>query len=803
MKRFIVRTFLVLVTALVLMAASVGAEEIQVSFTKGQNTELFDINGVHVYLDGTVDDTGMMWLAMNAVIENKSSNTIAVKYEGVCNGWSVNTCYMGGSGTSVRKGAKAKSYVWLSYNELELKRFADITDLTLDFIIEDANSHTELFRVSDVVFSFGDGEETVVEPEYYTDCPVLPTVESYTNVYQSGSNRSSSNGKVTKITYRYRLRNSSDSLSEAFNEYVAAVKTAGLSVTVSGKTATILYGSTKLATLEANTDELTMAIVPGNEKLGGNAGAASKDVTDTAVQPEEGFSAQGDKIVKLGETIQAKTCTLKPDSVSISDKVYSYANKPITSRHYYYEPEKDGNTFIIIHGTFTNNAKKTVDIRNIYATVTVDGYTYTAKAIGVQDGGRDFFNDVSPKETTGVYFYAEVPKSMAKTNGATLRIGFTDDFDYKVTINREYDFTRCSETYQIDLGKKETGSQTAVPGNTTKTTGINLTPVVTEAPLTEPEEGVLGIRSVVQFGSYEQDNDKKNGKEPLEWVVLDIQDGKALLMSVKIIDYVKNNMTEKMLWSKCKVRSWLSDTFYDTAFSKTEKKAIVVTQVHTEDNPYYLRGGCDTKDRLFCLSMTEVMKYFNALNELGAAVIDLGDPLALAEMTEVTRLKAIKAGDINAFDTYVHWVLRDAGDTYCMTMVYQSNTFKDASVMQGGCGSIGVRPVMWVEIDKLPADLKIISSGNASVSGKTTAAANTSAAADDAFPSTLNELLLKADSGEMLTMNVMQADGSYAPNLVTFDQFCAVLAELGMGLPENEDEFSEVRDLLTAFGFIQ
>lgn len=123
--------------------------------------------------------------------------------------------------------------------------------------------------------------------------------------------------------------------------------------------------------------------------------------------------------------------------------------------------------------------------------------------------------------------------------------------------------------------------------------------------------------------------------------------------------------------------------------------------------------------------------------------------------------------------------------------------------MQGGCGSIGVRPVMWVEIDKLPADLKIVSSGNASASGAASADANTSGAADDAFPSTLNELLLKAESGEMLKMSVMQADGSYTPSLVTYDQFCSVLAEYGMAMPANEAEFNEVRDFLMAFGVIQ
>ena len=39
------------------------------------------------------------------------------------------------------------------------------------------------------------------------------------------------------------------------------------------------------------------------------------------------------------------------------------------------------------------------------------------------------------------------------------------------------------------------------------------------------------VGSTVTFGSYEQDNDTSNGKEPLEWIVLSYQDGKSLLIS--------------------------------------------------------------------------------------------------------------------------------------------------------------------------------------------------------------------------------------------------------------------------------
>ena len=41
----------------------------------------------------------------------------------------------------------------------------------------------------------------------------------------------------------------------------------------------------------------------------------------------------------------------------------------------------------------------------------------------------------------------------------------------------------------------------------------------------------ISIGEYFAFGVYEQDNDLTNGKEPIEWLVLDVQDGEDLLLS--------------------------------------------------------------------------------------------------------------------------------------------------------------------------------------------------------------------------------------------------------------------------------
>ena len=39
------------------------------------------------------------------------------------------------------------------------------------------------------------------------------------------------------------------------------------------------------------------------------------------------------------------------------------------------------------------------------------------------------------------------------------------------------------------------------------------------------------VGDIIEFGSYEQDNDSSNGSEPIKWRVLEVSDGSALVVS--------------------------------------------------------------------------------------------------------------------------------------------------------------------------------------------------------------------------------------------------------------------------------
>lgn len=130
------------------------------------------------------------------------------------------------------------------------------------------------------------------------------------------------------------------------------------------------------------------------------------------------------------------------------------------------------------------------------------------------------------------------------------------------------------------------------------------------APVEMPQIG-----GTVYWGRYEQDNNTWNGKERIAWTVLDIRDGKALLISRYGLDCQPyNKKLEDVTWENSSIRSWLNDQFYNNAFSADEQSAIILTHV---DNSKAQIGsvsadpGKDTTDRLFLLSALEADTYFS------------------------------------------------------------------------------------------------------------------------------------------------------------------------------------------------
>ena len=122
------------------------------------------------------------------------------------------------------------------------------------------------------------------------------------------------------------------------------------------------------------------------------------------------------------------------------------------------------------------------------------------------------------------------------------------------------------------------------------------------------------VGSYVTFGTYPQ---TKAGTDatPIEWLVLDVQGNKSLLISRYALDCQPYNTEFKdITWEQCTLRTWLNSEFVSKAFSADEQKAIFISRVDNSNSQGYsgydTSGGNNTQDKVFLLSYSEAWKYF-------------------------------------------------------------------------------------------------------------------------------------------------------------------------------------------------
>ena len=134
------------------------------------------------------------------------------------------------------------------------------------------------------------------------------------------------------------------------------------------------------------------------------------------------------------------------------------------------------------------------------------------------------------------------------------------------------------------------------------------------APGSEGTTGVVSadaeVGDTVKFGSFVSGADQEESS--LEWVVLEKQDDRALLISKYGVDCLPyNDQWVKTTWADCSLRSWLNDSFLEEAFSSDERKSIITQTVVNCDNGGN-SGGEITEDQVFILDIKELEKYFSS-----------------------------------------------------------------------------------------------------------------------------------------------------------------------------------------------
>lgn len=221
--------------------------------------------------------------------------------------------------------------------------------------------------------------------------------------------------------------------------------------------------------------------------------------------------------------------------------------------------------------------------------------------------------------------------------------------------------------------------------------------------------------------------------EPIEWRVLSKDATGVLLMTEDVVDasaynfYLDIAHQKDVSWKNSDIREWLNKTFYNMAFSDSEKDFILTSNVKNADNPvmsiangvgtsgtnyWYRKGiaGEDTTDRLFLPSFEDITNRNYGFNTTWSTVPgDLGEDTGYYMEDE-----ARQAYSTDYAKSHGVWSVLDNGDelkgicrywlrTPGMNVYYNSAVLEDGRVSAGGFQSnhliLGIRPMMRVSPD--------------------------------------------------------------------------------------------------------
>ena len=208
--------------------------------------------------------------------------------------------------------------------------------------------------------------------------------------------------------------------------------------------------------------------------------------------------------------------------------------------------------------------------------------------------------------------------------------------------------------------------------------------LILPAAFAEKNPADAKIGDVITFGHYEQDGKTRNGKEEIEWLVLDKQDDRLLVISRYGLDAKPyNRMNANITWENCTLRTWLNDDFLKEAFTGDEQARILTVTVSDEKNPDHgTDPGKATQDQIFLLSISEAEQYFAS------------DSARQCKITAYAK----KQGADRKDGSYYWWWLRSPGHRQllaaCVLGGGNIRTIGDAVSREG----LAIRPAMWIQL---------------------------------------------------------------------------------------------------------
>ena len=201
------------------------------------------------------------------------------------------------------------------------------------------------------------------------------------------------------------------------------------------------------------------------------------------------------------------------------------------------------------------------------------------------------------------------------------------------------------------------------------------------------------VGNIVRFGHYEQDNDLDNGQEEIEWIVLDVQEGKSLLISKYGLDAKPYNTSyASVTWETCTLRNWLNSDFLKAAFTAQEQSAMLATKVDNSKNQGYgvnkTTGGKNTQDQIFLLSYHEAFDLYFKNDDTRECAPTKYTEAQGAFISSTNKVNGRGAG---------WWWLRSPGNYQNVAATVDSGGARGNSGVSNASGCI--RPAFWINLE--------------------------------------------------------------------------------------------------------
>ena len=191
------------------------------------------------------------------------------------------------------------------------------------------------------------------------------------------------------------------------------------------------------------------------------------------------------------------------------------------------------------------------------------------------------------------------------------------------------------------------------------------------APLT------VSVGDVIQFGQF-------------AWRVLDVQGNRALILSDRVLEFRRYHHTfGPVTWATSEMRAYLNGEFLNR-FSAADRARIAETNVINNNNPWFgTSGGSNTVDRVFLLSIEEVVRFFGDSGRLRNRPTGVW---GILDQHSNARIARDLAGNAS------WWWLRSPGSTtrYAADVNRYGNI--DLIGTEVHWYSVGIRPALWLYV---------------------------------------------------------------------------------------------------------